>query len=146
MADHKKNLPKDAIRSVRIFTGNVNNVTIQVHLGVSTARMPKVVRKEDDVRYNHTTSKPYEMKQTPNHVQRISEFCHSNESSVIDSNSRKIIKVDGEEHTSRVWVVPTVREQYILFEQLEAVEKYKNLDPNFLVPSISFFIISVAHV
>ena len=47
--------------------------------------------------------------------------------------------MDGEKHVGRVWVVPTIREQYTLFGQSEAVDKYKNLDPNFLVPSMSFF-------
>ena len=35
----------------------------------------------------------------------IAEFCHSDESSSIDSNSRKVIIVTGEQHVGRVWSV-----------------------------------------
>jgi len=98
------------------------------------ARMSKAVRKEDEVSYLHTKSKLYEMNQVTNHLRCISDFFHSDESSVIDSNSRKIIEVDGENHAGRVWVVPTIREQYMLFKQSEAVDTYKNLDSNFTIP------------
>ena len=46
----------DAILYACIFTSDVNKVTIQEHLGVSMVTFSKAVRKEDDVRYNHTTS------------------------------------------------------------------------------------------
>ena len=65
-----------------MFNGDVNKVTIQECLGVSMARMSKAVRKEDEVSYSHTTYKLYEMKQATNHLRCISEFYHSDESSV----------------------------------------------------------------
>jgi len=68
-----------------MFNGDVNKVTIQERLGVSMARMSKAIRKEDEVIYLHKKSKLNEMKQATNHVRCISEFCHSDESSVIDS-------------------------------------------------------------
>ena len=114
-------------------------MTIQKRLEVSIARISKVQRNEDTLGYLHMKQKEYETKQVPKHLQCISEFCHSDESSVIDSNSRKIVTVKGEKHVGRVWVVPTVREQYRLFQNSETVEKYKNLDTNFTIPSASFF-------
>ena len=45
----------------------------------------------------------------------VDKFCHSDEASSFDSNSRRIVEVekDGklEKHFGRVWNVPTVREQ-----------------------------------
>lgn len=130
---------KAAILTACMFNGDINKVTIQERLGVLIARMSKAVRKEDEVRYLYTKSKLYEMKQAPNHLRCISEFFHSDEYSVIDSNSRNIIELDGEKYIDIVWVVPTVREQYMLFKQSEAGEKYKTLDSDLTIPSLSFF-------
>ena len=106
---------KNAILTACIFDGNVSKVAIRKRLGVSTARMSKVQRNGDVLGYLHVKSKEYKTKQRSNHLRCISEFCHSDESSVIDSNSRKIVTVRGENHVGRVWVIPTVREQYRLF-------------------------------
>ena len=76
------------------------------------------------------------------HLQKesIANFCHSDESSSIDSNSRKVIIVTGEQHVGRVWSVKTVNEQYSLFKQSEVIERYINRYPDFVIPSRSTFI------
>ena len=66
------------------------------------------------------------------------DFCHAEEASSIDSNSRRIVKVkrgeEYEKHVGRVWRVPTIQEQYKLFLQSETVAKYSTLFPNFIPP------------
>jgi len=76
----------------------------------------------------------------PLQKEAIDEFCHSDESSSIDSNSRKIIIVTGEQHVARVWSVKTVNEQYSLFKQSEVIERYIDRYPDFAIPSRSTFI------
>ena len=76
----------------------------------------------------------------PLQKESIAEFCHSDESSSIDSNSRKIIIVTGEQHVGRVWSVKTVNEQYSLFKQSEVIERYIDRYPDFVIPSRSTFI------
>ena len=76
----------------------------------------------------------------PLQKESIAEFCHSDESSSIDSNSRKIIIVAGEQHVGRVWSVKTVNEQYSLFKQSEVIERYIDRYPDFVIPSRSTFI------
>ena len=93
---------KAVILTACMFNGDVNKVTIQEHLGVSMARMSKAVQKEDEVSYLHKKPKLYEMNQSTNHSRCISEFCHSDEPSVIDSNRCKIIEIDREKHVDRV--------------------------------------------
>ena len=70
----------------------------------------------------------------------IVEFFHSDESSSIDSNSRKIIIVTGKQHIGRVWSVKTLNEQYSLFKQSEVIERYIDRYPDFVIPSRSTFI------
>ena len=89
--------------------------------------------------YSYKTYKQYTINQGSNHVRCIYEYCHSNKSSVIDSNSRKIIKVNKEKHVGRVWLAPPVIDQYKLFQQSEAMENYTSMDPEFAIPSLSFF-------
>ena len=76
----------------------------------------------------------------PLQKESIANFCHSDESSSIDSNSRKVIIVTGEQHVGRVWSVKTVNEQYSLFKQSEVIERYINRYPDFVIPSRSTFI------
>ena len=76
--------------------------------------------------------------------QCVDDFCHCDESSNIDSNSRRTVKVtneDGivEKHVGRVWLVSTVDEQYNLFLNSETVQNYLTLHQSFIVPSRSFF-------
>ena len=73
----------------------------------------------------------------------IAAFCHSEESSSIDSNSKRMVEVKrGQEielHVGRVWNVLTVTEQYNLFMESETLENSKNLHADFVSPSRSFF-------
>jgi len=73
----------------------------------------------------------------------IATFFHSDKSSSIDSNSKRMVEVKrGDEvelHAGRVWIVSTVTEQYNLFLESEILENTKNLHANFISPSRSFF-------
>ena len=63
MVEQNNNLTKQRmLYFLRIFTGNINKVTVQDRLGLSVTRISKVMREEDDVRCTHTKSKMYEMK------------------------------------------------------------------------------------
>ena len=72
--------------------------------------------------------------------QCVHSFCHCDDSSSIDSNSRKIVTVGEEKHAARVWRVKTVNEQYEMFLHSTTLEDYKNTYPDFMAPSRSFFI------
>ena len=59
----------------------------------------------------------------------IVQFCHSEEASHIDSNSRRIVDVineEGEEekHIGRVWEFPTIREQYEVYKHSDVVTHF----------------------
>ena len=58
----------------------------------------------------------------------VDKFCHSDEASSFDSNSRKVVEVEKEggleKHFARVWNVPTVREQYNLFLHSDTLERH----------------------
>ena len=69
----------------------------------------------------------------------VLDFCHSEDSSSIDSNSRKIIDVNGEKHVGRVWLAKTINEQYKMFLTSEIVENYLRKEPGFIAPSLSFY-------
>lgn len=88
--------------------------------------------KEDAVKYTHTKSKIYEMKQTPNQLRYISEFFHSDESSVIDSNCRKAIKVDGKSMSVESgWYQLSENNKYFL-DSLKQWRNTRNLIPTSL--------------
>ena len=55
----------------------------------------------------------------------VIEFFHSDESSSIDSNSRKILRINREDCVGWVWSIKIVEEQYRLFEQSDIIENYK---------------------
>ena len=93
----------------------------------------------DDVIYAHTQSTEYTTKIGLIHKRCVLEFCHSNESLSIDSNSCKILIVNGKKHVGRVWLFPTIREQYTLFLYSEIVNTNENLHNDFIVPSMSHF-------
>jgi len=69
----------------------------------------------------------------------IDVFCHSDKSSSIDSNSRKVIIVDKVKHAARVWGVTTIDEQYQLFIQSETLETHHILNPELVIPPCSYF-------
>lgn len=77
---------------------------------------------------------------TLNKKQCIDLFCHSDESSTIDSNSRDVMAiVDGVPHAGRIWTTNTLRKQYEIFKQSHAVEQFKRMNSEFIAPSKSFF-------
>ena len=69
----------------------------------------------------------------------VLDFCHSEDSLSIDSNSRKIIDVNGKKHVGRVWLAKTINEQYKMFLTSEIVEDNLRQEPGFVVPSVSFY-------
>ena len=75
--------------------------------------------------------------------QCVITFCHSDESSRIDSNSKRIVEVtiDGktEKHVGRVWAVRTIDEQYTLFCESDTVADHLALNSDFKIPSRSYF-------
>ena len=100
--DNEHTKAKNTILVACIFNGKVNKLKIKERLEVSMASIFKVQRNEDALGYSHTKSKEYKTKQGPNHLRWKSEFYHSDESYVIDSNSHKIVTVKGEKHVGRV--------------------------------------------
>ena len=71
--------------------------------------------------------------------QCVNTFCHCDDSSSIDSNSRKVVIVGEEKHAARVWRVKTVNEQYDMFINSTTLDNYKNTYSDFTTPSRSFF-------
>ena len=71
--------------------------------------------------------------------QCVLDFCHSDDSSSIDSNSRKIILVDNVKHVGRVWSAKTIKEQYMMFLTSDIADEYKQNNAQFPLPSFSFF-------
>ena len=69
----------------------------------------------------------------------IDAFCHSDKSSSIDSNSRKVIIVDKIKHAARVWGVAPVDEQFQLFIQSETLKTHRILNPELVIPLRSYF-------
>ena len=89
--------------------------------------------------YNHPEQKSRETKIGEIQRKCIADFCHSDDSSSIDSNSHKIITVDGEKHVARVWHTKTVNEQYTLFLHSDVLHQYHQMHPHFRTPSRSLF-------
>ena len=58
----------------------------------------------------------------------VLDFCHSDCSSTIDSNSRKIVTINKEQHPGRVWLVKTLDEQYNLFKKSDVVKEYEKTE------------------
>ena len=57
----------------------------------------------------------------------VIEFCHCDDSSSIDSNSRKIVKVGNKDHPARVWLCKTIdKSMKCLSNQLllRSIKKY----------------------
>ena len=71
--------------------------------------------------------------------QCVDAFCHCDDSSSIDSNSRKVVIVGDDKHAARVWRVKTVNEQYAMFLNSTTLDNYKNTYSAFRTPSCSFF-------
>ena len=71
------------------------------------------------------------------------DFCHSDESSSIDSNSKRVLEIDRngtiEKHVRRVWAASTIDEQYALFCQSDTVLEYTAVHTKCKIPSRSLF-------
>ena len=79
------------------------------------------------------------MKQDIQLLKSVLTFWHDEESSTIDSYSRKIVAVDNEKYVWRVWLVKTMKEQYKIFVQSENIKSFKQQYPTLRTPSRSFF-------
>ena len=100
---------------------NVSERKVRERLGVTSSTIIKVDRTSDSVIYEHTKPKPYIKISSALMRNSIYDLYHSEKSSTIESNSRKIIEVNGEKHVGRVWLVPTIKEQYNLFKQSDII-------------------------
>ena len=89
---------------------NILKKQVQERLGVSLWTITKINRTFERAIYSHKQPKPYVTASSALMCDSIYDFCHSEESSTIDSNSRKIIEVNEERHMGRVWLIPTVGE------------------------------------
>ena len=73
----------------------------------------------------------------------VLDFCHSEDSSCIDSNfgSTVCVTIDGEkeDHAKRVFLARTNRELYELFLQSDVVEQYNTTYPEYSVPGMNTF-------
>ena len=64
----------------------------------------------------------------------IYDFCHSDESSRVGSNSQRCINVtrNGEKkYPGRIWEVSTWPEKFSLFKESNAIKSYSQLHPDF---------------
>ena len=142
--------------------GNVTTMLRQAKAAVITACKYGVIKDIDKIReaigvckvffygksitrmtsaYTHSRRTRYSTKYGDKQRQCVVEFCHSDESSSIDSNSRKVIRVGEEDHAGRVWLVKTCNEQYDLFLFSETVKTYKaRFGRRFKVTSRTFFL------
>ena len=71
--------------------------------------------------------------------QSVLDFCHSDDSSSIDSNSHKTIIVNKVKHIGRVWSANKINEQYMMFLTSDIADEYKQNSAEFPLPSLSFF-------
>ena len=79
-------------------------------------------------------------------IKCVQDFCHSDESLRINSNSHHIVDVDlpngdVEKHVGRVWSVLTINEHYELFKKSITVSQYRFMyeDEGFVCPGRTFF-------
>ena len=84
---------------------------VRERLGVTGDTIRKIkFATGDGARYKHAKPKEYITVISGIQSNSVYDFCHSDESRTIGSNSRKIAEVDRKKHVGRVWLVPTVRE------------------------------------
>ena len=81
----------------------------------------------------------------------ILRFCHSDDSSTIDSNSKNIVEVKTgdivEKHLGRVWVVSIIDKQYSLFVESEIVGEYTSMYRDSIrLQAVVFFTRTIVHV
>ena len=67
------------------------------------------------------------------------DLCHSDDSSSIDYNSRKIILVDNVKHIGRVWSAKTIKQQCLTFFLSNIADEYKHDNEQCTLPSMFYF-------
>ena len=113
---------------------------ISDRLSISKEVISKVsCTREEEVSYIHQKTKVYTTKHGESQLKAMLDFCHSEEVSNIDSNSRKIIDINWENHVGILWWAPIVKDQYYLFNQSEEIDKFKTIIPGFITPSFILF-------
>ena len=125
-----------------------NRNFIRQILGISSRTFYKSISEENENNkesYCHIERKrKHERDVTKRQKDSIITFCHSDDSSSVDSNSKRIVEVMKgeicEKHVGRVWSVKTIDEQYSLFINSEIVETCKNMyGGGYIIPSRSLF-------
>lgn len=135
---------KDAILQACVYTVTSDNESRRVIRAIGMGkRTIKVGRELEDAPKNASmfaikTIQARKSYQTELKCESVLDFCHSDCSSTIDSNSRKIVTIKNEQHPGRVWLVKTLDEQYNLFKQSDVVKEYEKKQ-NYYIPSRSFF-------
>ena len=80
---------------------------------------------------------------TKRQYQAVSDFCHSDESSTIESNSKYVVDVKRgstiEKHVIMVWIVSTIDEQHALFCESDILLSYTVLYTCYKVSRRRFF-------
>ena len=135
---------KQAILTACTYSGSGNKVElerIREVLGVSKKSFYRktIMRTNKLDTYKPVVRSNRETKWAVQQRRCVLEFCHSDDSSSIDSNSRKIITIDGIPHVGRVWLAKTIDEQYQMFLVSDVLQNMTTQEPQFHVPSKSFF-------
>ena len=138
------------IQACSFSSNNLDDLNkIRECIGVTRATFYKSVNLQEDnvndiVRYEHVKRKNRQGNLlTLKQEQSVIDFCHSDESSSIDSNSKRFLGIDRngtiEKRVGRVWAVSTMNEQYTLFFQSDTVLEYTAVNTEYEIPSRSFF-------
>ena len=123
---------KNAVLTACLFTQSTGLDKIQQRLSINKATFYKFMSNNDNkcnIQSNNLQlpkHNKYIVKTLKLQVKVIDLFCHSEESSSIDSNACKVIMVTPDSpHPQRVWRVKTGKEQYDLFKQSDIVDEFR---------------------
>ena len=112
---------KQAILTACTYTQSGNTLDMDkirdvIGMSKNTFYIRKAPQQNDDIN-TYRLAEGSQRKTKWGYLQKkcVLDFCHSEDSSSIDSNSRKIIDVNGEKHVGRVWLAKTINEQYKMF-------------------------------
>ena len=139
---------KNAILTACLFTQSTGIEKIRKRLSINKDYFYKFTNNNDNkcnIQSNNLQlpkHNKYIVKTLKLQVKVIDLFCHSDKSSSIDSNARKVTMVTPDSpHLQRVWRVKTGQEQYDLFKQSDIVDEFRRVHNNrFVIPSISTFL------
>ena len=132
---------KYAVAKASLGTNAVNYKGIKVRLGI-TNKIFNLVLNTQPNSFAYSQIDHSKELSTLKKLQRqcIYTFCHSDDSSRVDSNSMRCVKVleNGAKvpHVGRIWNCSTWMEKYALFLESQTLNSYRSL-PNFKTPSIS---------